>query len=402
MIEKNNDYPVILVPGMFGYGEKNYLSYVCPYFGTIGGNGPYLVNTAGLDCHTAEFRILSGVYERACELYAQITGTTVDYGAAYAAAHNTARFGRKYTTPFVPDWGKENENGKINKVTLIAHGFGVTVARYLVFLLANGCAAEREMGYSDISPLFVGGQNKAVHCVVSLAGINDGTTLFQAIDYYAEGVLEKVVDVAYKIDAFFDKRKGAASRKLKGKDYLEQKMGNIFYEAGLDGMAEINAGISVVDDVYYLCYTGEVTQDYARYLPKPKFGKYENPFTSKSYQRQLNNEFELTLPITRGFSVAPTAILLGRFKNYLPDAPIATERLHANDGFVNTDNSLAPSTEPVAAFSSINTAYPGKWYQMPIERNTHFEYIGFPVKRSEYKEFFLDVVSTAASLFDED
>ena len=40
-----------------------------------------------------------GAWDRACELYARLTGTTVDYGIAHSAEKGHDRFGITYNEP---------------------------------------------------------------------------------------------------------------------------------------------------------------------------------------------------------------------------------------------------------------------------------------------------------------
>ena len=175
MIDKKSSYPVILVPGVLGYGDDVKLSKVMPYFGTMSASAAKTIRSLDIPCLTATFTPAAGIWERTCELYAQIAGGTVDYGAAYSKRNGIPRYGKTYDG-FVEDWGKLNEFGKYNKVTLVAHAFGAPVARMLAYLMAFGSQKEQAEG-GDVSPLFLGGNSKAVHAVVTLAGNNDGTTL---------------------------------------------------------------------------------------------------------------------------------------------------------------------------------------------------------------------------------
>ena len=68
------------------------------------------------------------VTDRACELYAQISGGTVDYGAVHAEKHGHNRFGRTYSG-FAPNWSETN------KVHLVGHSMGGQTIRTLVQLL---------------------------------------------------------------------------------------------------------------------------------------------------------------------------------------------------------------------------------------------------------------------------
>ena len=128
MIDKKSSYPVILVPGVLGYGDDVKLSKVMPYFGTMSASAAKTIRSLDIPCLTATFTPAAGIWERTCELYAQIAGGTVDYGAAYSKRNGIPRYGKTYDG-FVEDWGKLNEFGKYNKVTLVAHAFGAPVAR---------------------------------------------------------------------------------------------------------------------------------------------------------------------------------------------------------------------------------------------------------------------------------
>ena len=387
MIDKKSSYPVILVPGVLGYGDDVKLSKVMPYFGTMSASVAKTIRSLDIPCLTATFTPAAGIY-------AQIAGGTVDYGAAYSKRNGIPRYGKTYDG-FVEDWGKLNEFGKYNKVTLVAHAFGAPVARMLAYLMAFGSQKEQAEG-GDVSPLFLGGNSKAVHAVVTLAGNNDGTTLIQALE-------DKMPGATRKLTGLFFKMKGDYYTDEDVEEYLQKSRSNMFYEMGLDGMADFNKRIEPNPDTYYFAYSAEATRDYARLLPKRKIGKYENPFTSKSYQRSMKNQRELTLPDLRhgGLPVAPTAALIGTYKNYLADAPLATPVMHPNDGLINTDNTLAPSTEAVRAYRSVNDCYPGEWYQMPIWEGNSLGYLGVFQRPDKYRDFYIDMMKIICNLIEE-
>ena len=74
MIDKKSSYPVILVPGVLGYGDDVKLSKVVPYFGTMSASVAKTIRSLDLDCYIATFTPAAGIWERTCELYAQIAG----------------------------------------------------------------------------------------------------------------------------------------------------------------------------------------------------------------------------------------------------------------------------------------------------------------------------------------
>ena len=82
--------PVVFVHGLMGWGERAGINSVLPYWGmTTGSLTAYLNSSAG-ETYSATVGPISSAWDRACELYAQLTGTTVDYGAAAQRARPRA------------------------------------------------------------------------------------------------------------------------------------------------------------------------------------------------------------------------------------------------------------------------------------------------------------------------
>ena len=78
--------PVVFVHGLMGWGERAGLNSVLPYWGMTTGSLTAYLNSLGYETYSATVGPISSAWDRACELYAQLTGTTVDYGAALCAA----------------------------------------------------------------------------------------------------------------------------------------------------------------------------------------------------------------------------------------------------------------------------------------------------------------------------
>jgi triacylglycerol lipase len=59
----------------------------------------------GHQTYYASMGPISSNWDRACELYAQIKGTVVDYGQAHSAKYGHARYGKDYRGKgFYPAW----------------------------------------------------------------------------------------------------------------------------------------------------------------------------------------------------------------------------------------------------------------------------------------------------------
>ena len=78
---QQNNYPIILVNGFAGWGREEMLGV--KYWGGVHDIQEDLKRN-GYTVHTATVGPVSSNWDRACELYAQINGGTVDYGAAHA------------------------------------------------------------------------------------------------------------------------------------------------------------------------------------------------------------------------------------------------------------------------------------------------------------------------------
>ena len=69
-------------------------------------------------------------------MYAQLTGTTVDYGIAHSAEKDHDRFGITYNEPLFEGWSADK------KINLIGHSFGGATIRMFLETLANGAPGE--------------------------------------------------------------------------------------------------------------------------------------------------------------------------------------------------------------------------------------------------------------------
>ena len=130
---QQNNYPIILVNGFAGWGREEMLGV--KYWGGVHDIQEDLKRN-GYTVHTAAVGPVSSNWDRACELYAQISGGTVDYGAVHAEKHGHNRFGRTYSG-FAPNWSETN------KVHLVGHSMGGQTIRTLVQLLKEGSFEEK-------------------------------------------------------------------------------------------------------------------------------------------------------------------------------------------------------------------------------------------------------------------
>ena len=118
-IPQRADLDYVFVHGLSGWGSYDRAYRRMPYWGMFGGDLMKYLNRQGFSCYAASVAPEGSAWDRACELYAQLTGSVVDYGKAHSERCGHARFGRDYSQePLIPDW----ESGK--KIVLLGHSFG--------------------------------------------------------------------------------------------------------------------------------------------------------------------------------------------------------------------------------------------------------------------------------------
>ncbi|KUJ59304.1 hypothetical protein AR687_23795 [Flavobacteriaceae bacterium CRH] len=175
--KRQNSYPIVLVHGMGGWGRDEMKGY--HYWGGIGDIQTYLTSQ-GYTTYTASMGPLSSNWDRAVELYYNIVGGTVDYGAVHAMRHGHNRYGESFPG-FYPQWNASN------KVHFIGHSMGGPTPRYLIQLLENG--DEQEKAYvpglheGPTSALFKGGKTNWVASHTTVSGVHNGGVTVDLMDF---------------------------------------------------------------------------------------------------------------------------------------------------------------------------------------------------------------------------
>ncbi|MBP3938970.1 MAG: hypothetical protein IK955_06140 [Clostridia bacterium] len=170
----NTNYKYVFVHGLMGWGEYDFYYPIMPYWGMFGGNLMNYLNNNGFDCYAASVSGTASAWDRACELYAQLTGTVTDYGKAHSEKCGHDRYGEDFTgRALIDEWDAEN------KINLLGHSFGGATVRTFAHLMAKGSAEEIAVTSSDeISGLFTGGKADYIYSVTSLAAPHNGTTAY--------------------------------------------------------------------------------------------------------------------------------------------------------------------------------------------------------------------------------
>lgn len=96
-MKKHNDLKLVFVHGLSGWGQYDLVNRVMPYWGLSGGSVIKFLNWQGYPSYAASVSPTGSAWDRACELYAQLAGTVVDYGAEHSARCRHARFGKDFS-----------------------------------------------------------------------------------------------------------------------------------------------------------------------------------------------------------------------------------------------------------------------------------------------------------------
>ena len=360
--------PFVFVHGFGGWGDYDEQNENLNYWGTGSNeiNAIDILNDNGFRAYAASVGPMSSAWDRACELYAQLSGTVVDYGEAHSKAHNHERFGKSFVDkPLI------GENWDLSEpINLVGHSFGAATSRLLVSLLAFGDEAEKAATGEDVSPLFAGGHSKAVHSVTTLSGVHNGTQMANMIydflpSMYAFsflinllpcfGVTLPVGDINLAHFGLTPKQGEKASISLKNIRNFVKAEDNAGYDLTIRGSRELNERIKLSPDTYYYSYSGYVTE-------KNSFG----------YQKNTSG----CAPIFEG-----TCAVISMSKGRTFDSVKMTDEWTVNDGLVPLASAKYPFCDTDKALSyeqaieNGDTVVPGMWYYFePMYGIDHGDY----------------------------
>ncbi len=382
----SNEHPWVFVHGMGGWADFNGEAY---WGGWADSEGDViaLYNSHGVEAYAAVVGPLSSAWDRACELYAQLTGTVVDYGEAHSKAHNHDRYGYDYTDNYLMDEPWDCESA----INLVGHSFGGPTVRLFASLLAYGDADEIAATGDKTSPFFMGGHKNAVHSVVTFSGVHNGSPIANLIhDSFLMtliiGALNLVGSLVGSEILMWDLQMGhlgltpkqgeeRAKFSLATINNVVKNQDNCGYDMTLRGAAELNEKIKTVDSVYYYSYSCNSST-------KTALGTY--------------------LPIRSNFVMFYlTSLYIGCLEGKTIDGIYMDETWAKNDGIVPLASALYPSTdadtaksyeEAVTAGEAIK---PGVWYYMPImEGFDHFDFCGTIDYVTSFEDFYYTLVET--------
>ena len=249
---RQTDIKYVFVHGLSGWGSYDTINEFFPYWGLSGGSIIRYLNNRGYESYAASVDPIGSAWDRACELYAQLTGTIVDYGEAHSRAAGHKRFGTDFTgRALMDDFGS-------SKIALVGHSFGGATIRLFSEILRNGSEEERAVtGEVDISPFFKGGNGDNLYALVTLAAPTNGTT---AYDLYEDRSFDtKTVEIPEK----YEKNSGLVSKATKAVPDGRASWDYAAFDMHIDNALELNEKITTKP--FYLKMAELVALD--RHLP---------------------------------------------------------------------------------------------------------------------------------------
>ncbi len=354
--ESMKDLKFVFVHGLSGWGSYDKQNEKTPYWGMRNGDLIRQLKEAGYEACSASVSPYGSAYDRACELYAQLSGTVTDYGIRHSAFHGHPRFGRDFSgMPLIDRFDDDS------RLVLIGHSFGGATIRLFSQILSDGIEEEG-------SDFFQGNKGKRLFSIVTIASPMNGTT---AYDLYEDPDFDpSSVKISLK-EKFFARLMSGASGP---KDRIERSTDNAAFDMHIDNALKMNEEIRTLKHVYYFsqpcCSTRKVDDD------------CHIPIESRTEPIYLK-----------------TSRIMGVYQGKTQNGfPVGRDWLE-NDGLVNTFSAKAPLGAPSKAFDQ-NDIRKGTWNVFATYEGDHMSLQGGLFHVNPVKDYYMELLKMISSLED--
>lgn len=361
----NTNYRYVFVHGLSGWGSYDAAYKVMPYWGMFGGDLMKYLNDKGFDCYAASVAPSASAWDRACELYAQLTGNVVDYGKAHSEQCGHERYGTDYTGRALIDSFSSED-----KINLLGHSFGGATVRLFASIMEKGVEDEiSSTPENELSDFFKGGKGDWIYSITALAAPHNGTTAYmvEKDDMPEEEKPTDSItnDIQYTLSNLIKLATGGQDDGRSEKDYAS-------YDMYIDNALELNKEILTLRDAYYFSFPCNATEQKADGTWSPVEKKMESLFVASSKA-------------------------MGAYTGETKGGYSVDEAWQQNDGLVNTLSATAPFGAPQKAFD-INNIEKGMWNVMPTYEGDHMSLQGGMTKPNNVRDFYVEHLSMINSL----
>ena len=384
--------------GMLGFGEDEKIYDLLPYFGGTVGSFTKALAKEGYEAHALSFSGLGSAWDRACEVYASITGTQVDYGVAHSKKYGHERFGKVYNEAKFPNWGKPADDGGIQRLHILGHSFGGATVRMFAHLLAFGSEEERAVTPADeLSPLFKGGHGDLLKTVTTIAGPHEGTAVIDAI-----GILVPTLKVISFV-GFANILGNTPFRKIYDMQLTQWKItsdrdkrAHLMYIGRLDRVRKFWKSH---DDCFWdLCLAG--AKDLNEFLESNP-NAYQFSISTDASKKKRNGDYRM-----KASALFPFWITGGMMGSYDYDRTLGqplSDEWKASDGCSNTYSALFPRDEEHAFYKDVkDDLKKGVWTAMPVWQGDHMDVVGLSpwalVDPIKYRRYYKNYIKMLMSL----
>lgn len=356
---QKTNYTNIFVHGLSGWGSYDLADKAMPYWGMSGGNLMTYLTARGYDSRSASVTATASAWDRACELYAQLTGTKTDYGKEHSERCGHERYGTDYTGKALV----EKFDSK-NKINLFGHSFGGASVRMFASLMANGSKAEKNATpKNELSPLFSGGKASYIYSVTTLAAPHNGTSAYIIKD-----------NIFSETDATATELATAALLSVASMPIPDGRVETDSAENDMhiDAAYALNKEIATVKGIYYFSYACDNTEKQSDGTYAPKEDTTESLFV-------------------------PCSKRMGKYTGVTEGGIKVDKSWQKNDGLVNTISAKYPSGAPHKTFDK-NNVQKGIWNVMPVYHGDHMSLQGGMTVKNDVRLFYAEHIEMINSL----